>query len=222
MTNDFSKPRERLAATPRSVRAEAVDLGAAAAGPTLGAALGRRAPIILTSRGGKGSILNTTNHLRGLLAHPMPVTGVLAGTAKGEDAILFLACDGILMAPKSALLLSPSGRGEAALLSLRLGHAAASRVWFGGGRLSAREAEKAGWGSIARGGFDDALESAQGRFEGLSPRALALLRPLLLHESGMPAGPARVLERAAFALAFETGDPGEGIAAFLEKRKPKF
>jgi len=35
-------------------------------------------------------------------------------------------------------------------------------------------------------------------------------------------GPAQALERASFALAFETGDPAEGVAAFLEKRKPRY
>ncbi|OYW00589.1 MAG: enoyl-CoA hydratase, partial [Acidobacteria bacterium 37-65-4] len=41
-------------------------------------------------------------------------------------------------------------------------------------------------------------------------------------QAGLQLAHALALERAAFALAFHSGHPAEGIAAFLEKRKPEF
>ncbi len=201
---------------------EVVRLGTADAGETLGLALEKELPIVLASRGGSAPIPGISAHLKKLLAHPMPVTGVLSGAVTGDAPTLFLACDALLMAPRSSLRFDPMGRGEAVLLALRLGHGGASRVWFAGGRLSAHEARRAGWAEVVPEGFDAALDAARSRFDGLSLKALGLLRPLLHHQAGLPVGPAQALERASFALAFETGDPAEGVAAFLEKRKPRF
>ena len=201
---------------------EVVNLDSTDAEEALGRALRRKRPVVLASQGGSAGFQDISAHLKRLLAHPMPVTGVLSGTSKGEGSALFLTCDALLMAPRSALRLVPRGSGEVVLLAMRLGQGAASRVWFAGGRLSAREAERAGWAEVVPEGFDAALKMAAGRFGGLSPKALGLLRPLLLHQAGLPVGPAQALERASFSLAFDTGDPAEGVAAFLEKRKPRY
>jgi enoyl-CoA hydratase/carnithine racemase len=152
----------------------------------------------------------------------MPVTGVIHGRICGPAASLILACDVLHMTPRSSLGLTLSGHGEAVLLALRLGHAAACRVWFSGGELSASQAVRSGWAEMAQGGFAGALESARMRYDGLSSEAIALLRPLLAHQAGLPLVQAKALERAAFALAFDTRHPAEGVAAFLEKRKPRF
>ncbi len=206
----------------RHLADDVVDLDASGPGGALLRALGRKVPVVLASRGKTAAIPDVLDLSRRLLAHPMPVTGVLSGTVTGDASTLFLACDALLMAPRSALVLAPKGRGEVVLLAMRVGHGAASRVWFTDGRLSAREAERAGWAEVVPEGFDAALDAARSRFDGLSSGALGLLRPLLHHQAGLPVGPAQALERASFALAFETGDPAEGVAAFLEKRKPRF
>ena len=206
----------------RQLAAEVVDLDASGSGEALLRTLGRKVPVVLASRGNTAEIPDTLDLLERLLAHPLPVTGVLSGRATGDTSTLFLACDALLLAPRSVLVLVPKGRGEVVLLALRLGHSAAARVWSSGGKLSAREAERSGWAVVVRDRFDAALDAARARFDGLSLNALGLLRPLLHHQAGLPVGPAQALERAAFALAFESGDPAEGVAAFLEKRKPRF
>lgn len=188
----------------------------------LESALSSGRPLILLAGLGTSEDLDWMPGAKALLYHPMPVTGVLQGRVCGPAAGLMLACDVMIVTPRSSLCLTPSGHGEAVLLSLRLGHGAACRVWFSGGELSAREAVRSGWAEMAKGGLAEALESARSRYDGLSPEAIALLRPLLARQTGLPLVQAQALERAAFALAFHTGHPAEGIAAFMEKRKPRF
>jgi len=185
-------------------------------------ALSTTRPLVLIAGLGAIERLDWKPAASALLCHPMPVTGVLHGCLGGPAACLMLACDALVMTPRSSLCLTPSGRGEAVLLALRLGPGAAAKVWFSGGELSARQAVQSGWAEMARGSIADALESARERYNGLSSEAVVQLRPLLYHQAGLPLAQAQALERAAFALAFDTGHPAEGIAAFLEKRKPRF
>jgi enoyl-CoA hydratase/carnithine racemase len=185
-------------------------------------ALSTTRPLVLVAGLGACAPLDCEPGLKALIRHPMPVTGVLHGRLDGPAAGLMLACDALLLSPRSSLRFDSSGRGVAVLLALRLGHGAAAKVWFSGGELSARHAVQSGWAEMARGSFADALESARERYNGLSSEAVVLLRPLLYHQAGLPLAQAQALERAAFALAFDTGHPSIGIAAFLEKRKPRF
>ena len=191
-------------------------------GRTLAEALSAGRPMVLAARGLGSRPPAGAPPIAALLRHPFPITGVLTGRLEGPAAAIMLACDALYVTPRAALRLIPSGRGEGALLALRLGHAGARRVWFSGGLLPAREAVRAGWAEMASGTFETALQTARTRYEGLSGEALTLLRPLLYHQAGLNLAQARDLERAAFALAFGSGAPAEGIAAFLEKRKPTF
>ncbi len=159
--------------------------------------------------------------LHDLLRRSMPVTGVVVGRVAGGGAVLALACDALLWVRGSSLRVQPSGAGEAALLALRLGRAGASRVWFGGGLLPLAEAGRAGWAKGERD-LPSAIARAERLYEGLAPRALGLLRPLLYRQAGLGLAQAEVLERAAFSLAFTSGEPREGIRAFLEKRTPRY
>lgn len=185
-------------------------------------ALGTGRPIVLAAQGSPAGSPDSRNYLRALIRHPLPITGVLGGHLDGPAAALILACDALLITPRASFRFGTSGQGEVALLALRLGHAKASRVWFSGGELSASQAVKSGWAELGLKGFTAALEAARTRYDGLSHEAIALLRPLLYHQAGLPLAQALALERAAFALAFRTGHPAEGVAAFLEKRKPEF
>jgi enoyl-CoA hydratase/carnithine racemase len=64
----------------------------------------------------------------------------------------------------------------------------------------------------------DARAVADGVYElgARSPLALDAAAELLPRRGG------DALERAAFALLFAAGEPQEGLAAFLEKRRPRF
>jgi enoyl-CoA hydratase/carnithine racemase len=179
-------------------------------------------PVVLVARGVSDEARATGSMLMRLLRHPMPVTGVVEGRVGGHAAALLLSCDLLVMTPRSSLSLEPSGSGELTLLALRIGHAEASRVWFSGGRLRAARAARSGWAQVVREGFEAAFDLALHRYDGLSHPAIGLLRPLLYREAGLPLHLANALERAAFALAFDTGHPAEGVAAFLQKRGARF
>jgi enoyl-CoA hydratase/carnithine racemase len=157
-----------------------------------------------------------------LINHPAPVLGMLKGRAEGSAASVLLACDKMLWDRGGSLRLSLSGSGEMALSILRLGRAGASRVWFGGGKITYREAAAAGWAVRPKGDPADAVGQILTDWARMSGTAIALLRPLLYHQAGLPLSQAEALERSAFGLVFECGDPAAGARAFLEKRKPSF
>ncbi len=178
-------------------------------------------PLVLSAHGRCPAESLRTEHLSALLYRPMPVTGVLSGSVGGPAGVALLACDEVFWCPRARLRLEPSGGGEVTLLSARMGPAAAGRVWFSGGVLTRREAVRSGW-AVGAPEHARGLELARRRHTGLSRSALSLLRELLYREIGLPLDAAQALERAAFAAAFASGDPAEGIAAFLEKRRALF
>ena len=56
----------------------------------------------------------------------------------------------------------------------------------------------------------------------MPPVAVMQIKEIVNAGLNAPLDVALVLERKAFALQFATRDQKEGMAAFLEKRKPKF
>ncbi|MCD4547982.1 enoyl-CoA hydratase, partial [Burkholderia pseudomallei] len=55
------------------------------------------------------------------------------------------------------------------------------------------------------------------------PRALGVAKALIgLARQGVPRGAALALERERFVDLFDGGEPREGVAAFLGKRKPQW
>jgi len=156
-----------------------------------------------------------------LLHHRAEVVGWLGAAASGDGALPLLCCDWLAWRPRARWRLAPRP-GAVSLLAGRLGEAGARRVWFGGGVLSSREACRSGWARASRASRESLLEAVEEGRAGISPSALALLRPLLHHQQGLPRLSAEALERYTFAMAFSTGDPREGVDAFLERREPVF
>ncbi len=175
-------------------------------------------PIVLSLSGRVDSAEAVGGVVQRLLRYPLPVTGVLWTKAPAWTASLFLACDLIYWSRGASLCLTPSGRGEVNLLSLRLGRAAAARTWFSGGTLAHAEAIASGWARSSPAGLDDAIREACSTYNAIPTPVLSSLKELLYHGAGMAPSHCEVLERAAFALAFASRDSSEGIAAFLGKR----
>jgi 2-(1,2-epoxy-1,2-dihydrophenyl)acetyl-CoA isomerase len=159
-----------------------------------------------------------------------PVVCAVNGVAAGAGANVALACD-IVLASRSAnfvqafvrIGLVPDAGGSYALPRL-VGMARARALAMLGDRLSAAQAAE--WGLIWRVVEDDALMSeatALARHLATQPtRALALIKQALNASAGNTLDQQLDLERDLQKEAAATEDFREGIAAFLDKRPPRF
>ena len=168
--------------------------------------------------------------IRSMRALPKPIVGAINGVAAGAGASLALACD-IRIAAESATFLLAFGRvglipdsGVTWILPRLVGGAKAAELALTTEPLTAAEAERLGL--VARVVPDaDVVEAARSvarRLAAGAPVALRLTKEAL--ERSWDASFEEQLEREA-ALQGEAGatrDHAEGIAAFLERREPRF
>ena len=161
---------------------------------------------------------------------PQPVVAAINGYALGGGCELALACD-IRLASESAVLGQPEvtlgippGFGASYRLSLVVGAALARDMILTGRRLEAAEAEKAGLVSAVVSG-EGLMETATRWARNLAAQGPAALEGAkeLIRRATLP-DRERLIEMEAdvFARSFETGQPLEGMSAFLEKRKAQF
>ena len=168
--------------------------------------------------------------IRTLTSLPQPVIARVNGVAAGAGANIALACD-IVVAAKSAKFIQsfsaigliPDSGGTWALPRL-IGQSRALGLALTGEPLPAERAEE--WGLIWKAVEDDALDSEveaiADKLASLPPLGLAAIKEMI--RSSWQYSLDEELERQAGAmrrLGF-TEDYREGVAAFLEKRPPKF
>ncbi len=165
--------------------------------------------------------------MRGL---DQPIVGAINGVAAGAGASLAFACD-IRLAAESASFLLAFGRiglvpdsGSTWFLPRLVGPAKAAELALTGAALSAGEAERLGL--VARvvplDALRDEARSIAAGLAGLAPIALAQTKRAL--ERSWSIGLEAALEDEAYrqGIAGATADHAEGLAAFLEKRPPRF
>ena len=159
-----------------------------------------------------------------------PVIGAVNGYALGGGFELCLCCDLLVAStnarfglPEGLLGLSPGGGGTQRL-TRAAGPFVAADVLLAGRRLSAEDAARLGLvAEVVEP--DRLLEAALERAERVARAApLAVTAMLELVRTAMEAPLADGLEaeQAALAGLHRTADAAEGIAAFLEKREPRF
>jgi 2-(1,2-epoxy-1,2-dihydrophenyl)acetyl-CoA isomerase len=159
-----------------------------------------------------------------------PIIGAINGIAAGAGASLAFACD-VRIAAEGASFLLAFGRvglipdsGATWLLPRLVGAAKAAELALTGEALSAAEAERLGL--VARVvPAESVVAEAQAmaaRLGSLAPRAVALTKRAM--EASWTASLEEQLELEAElqGIAGATADHAEGIAAFLEKRPPRF
>ncbi|WP_409524440.1 2-(1,2-epoxy-1,2-dihydrophenyl)acetyl-CoA isomerase PaaG [Nitrincola sp. MINF-07-Sa-05] len=168
--------------------------------------------------------------LRSLRDLPMPVICAVNGVAAGAGANIALACD-ITLAARSASFIQafckigliPDSGGTWSLPRL-VGMARAKALAMLGDKISAEQA--ASWGMIWQCVddeqlMDEALKLA--RHLASQPTAgLALIKRALNASMSNSFDEQLDLERDLQRLAGRTEDYREGVAAFIEKRKPEF
>jgi len=159
-----------------------------------------------------------------------PIVGAINGVAAGAGAALAFACD-IRLAAEGATFVLAFGRiglvpdsGSTWFLPRLVGPAKAAELALVGETLSAADAER--FGLVARvvpaGSLADEARATATRLAGLAPVALALTKRALDRSWSIDLDAA--LEDEAFrqGVAGGTADHAEGLAAFLEKRPPRF
>lgn len=159
-----------------------------------------------------------------------PVIAAVNGAAAGFGLSLVLACD-LAVAADSAyftlaychIALSPDG-GATWFLPRAVGAKRAAEIALLGDRFDARQALE--WGLINRvvAAADLAAEADKlARRLARGPReALARTKALLQASSSQSLAEQLFAEQGSFAACAVNPDFGEGLAAFLEKRKPVF
>ena len=168
--------------------------------------------------------------IRTLTSLPQPVIARVNGVAAGAGANVALACDIVIAATSakfiqgfSAIGLIPDSGGTWALPRL-VGQARALGLALTGEPLPADKAAEWGmiWKAVEDGALDAEVDAVANKLASLPPLGLAAIKEMI--RSSWQYSLDEELERQAGAmrrLGF-TEDYREGVAAFLEKRAPKF
>lgn len=161
---------------------------------------------------------------------PRPTIASINGYALGGGCELALACD-LRIAARSARLGQPEvnlgilpGGGGTQRLPRLVGMGRAMRIILTGELIDAEEAERIGL--VDEVVDDDRLHARTRELAASiarhSPVALKLIKQAVRASAEMPLTAGLALERELFITAFSSEDRTEGVAAFLEKRAPRF
>ncbi len=159
-----------------------------------------------------------------------PVVAAVAGFALGGGCEVAMMCDFILAAdtakfgqPEITLGVIP-GAGGTQRLTRFVGKSKAMEMVLTGRMMDAAEAERAGLVSRvvpAADLLDEALKVAE-RIAGMSRPSVMLAKESVNRAYETPLAEGVRFERRMFHALFATEDQKEGMAAFVEKRQPKF
>lgn len=162
---------------------------------------------------------------------PLPVIACVDGYALGGGLELALACDFIYATeqsrfgqPEVRLGLIP-GFGGTVRLPRVVGPALAKELIYTGRQLGIDEAERVGLVTKRFADREALLAGARETVELIGTNAataVGLAKRVLVQAAGTPTATATLLEIEGFRDAFRTEEMAEGVAAFLEKREPRF
>ncbi len=168
--------------------------------------------------------------IRRLTSLPIPVIARVNGVAAGAGANIALACD-IIIAARSAKFIQsfanigliPDSGGTWVLPRL-VGQARALGLALTAEPLPAEEAAE--WGLIWKAVDDEALDAEvdalAARFASAPTRGLAAIKRMIRESWGHSLDEELDLQRDMMRELGATEDYREGVAAFMEKRTPRF
>ncbi|MBY5958111.1 enoyl-CoA hydratase/isomerase family protein [Membranicola marinus] len=159
-----------------------------------------------------------------------PIVCGLNGVAAGAGASLALACDMIIASEDAYLTMAfvhigliPDG-GSTWFLPRMTGYHRAMNLMMTGDKVTARQAHEWGWiyAVYPPDGFDDALHVMATKMSHMPTQALARIKQAVNASFQNTLEEQLMLERNLQTQAGKTKDFKEGVAAFREKRRPKF
>lgn len=179
-----------------------------------------------------GAILERSYHpvVRAIAALEKPVVAGVNGVAAGAGLSLALGCDMRILSSTASFALGFTGiglvmdAGSSYFLTRLVGPGRAMEMALGNRRIAADEALAIGLGErvVDADGFAEAVwEQVRTLAEGPT-RAFALAKREVRASLGHTLEEQLALEAACQAVAASTEDVQEGIAAFREKRPPRF
>lgn len=165
-----------------------------------------------------------------LKALPLPVVCAVNGVAAGAGANLAYACD-IVIAARSASFIQPFCKlglipdtGGTHFLPRLVGRARAMGLAMLGDKVPAEQAQNIGliWKAVDDDKLQDETESLLRHFAQAPTLGLARTKQLINGSFSTTLEEELVLERDAMRELGYSRDYAEGVAAFLEKRPPRF
>lgn len=161
---------------------------------------------------------------------PQPVVASVHGHAIAGGTELSLACDFVVAGQSATFGLTESrvgvipGAGACVRLTRWVGRAAAKEILMVGDPLPAAEAYRMGLISrlVPDGEVDEATESLARTLAARSPLALAAAKRAVNVGAELELREGIEYVLGEFAALFDGADQKEGMAAFLEKRPPRF
>jgi 2-(1,2-epoxy-1,2-dihydrophenyl)acetyl-CoA isomerase len=168
--------------------------------------------------------------IRRLTSLPLPVIARVNGVAAGAGANIALACD-IVIAARSAKFIQsfasigliPDSGGTWVLPRL-VGQARALGLALTAEPLTADRAEQWGliWKAVEDERIDEEVDGLAARFANAPTKGLARIKKMIRESWGHSLDEELDLQRDSMRELGFTHDYREGVAAFMEKRTPKF
>lgn len=161
---------------------------------------------------------------------PVPVIAMVNGVAAGAGANFAFGCD-LVMAARSASFIQAFSKialipdcGGTWLLPRLVGRAKAIGLAMTGDKLAAEDAERMGliWRCIDDAALADQTMALAAKLAAMPVKALAATRRTIDESMMIDYAAALSLEGRVQQQMSEQADFREGVAAFLEKRAPKF
>ena len=160
---------------------------------------------------------------------PKPVIAAVQGHARAGGLGLVAAADIVVASDASTYAFTETRLGLVpAIISVlclrKMAPAAASRYLLTGEKFGPDEAKAAGllWDVVAHDELDAALDGVIGQFRECEPEALRVTKDLLRRIPALPTADGFEHARTVSRAFFGSENGAEGIAAFREKRKPRW
>ena len=171
-----------------------------------------------------------TRHCDAIAACGKPIVAAVAGYALGGGCELAMMCDFIIAAdnakfgqPEITIGTIP-GFGGSQRLTRLVGKSKAMDMCLTGRMMDAEEAERSGLASRVEplDGYLETALAAAAKIAGYSRPVVSLARQAVDLSLETPLAQGIASERQMFKSTFALDDQKEGMAAFVEKRKPDF